>query len=183
MQGLEAVVWLLTLQGAWDFWMDVAELSMVQSSQHELCSTIHVEFWLVSVHSSCIVICSVDKSDTFGWIVVHHKTGFANGNVAQWSWWFEFCQDELALCDTNQQSASEGTEEQQFYHEGRWLECKQLCKSCSHCWIVWFIEDEHQLVDGCWWSQSPGRNCYHQWEWFCQCSESHYRVSRNGMMA
>ncbi len=67
----------------------------------------------ISTHSSCLVVCNVDRSDTFGWIVAH------NGNVAPWSWWFKFCQYELALCDTNQQFASEETEGQQFYHKGR----------------------------------------------------------------
>jgi hypothetical protein len=56
---------------------------MDQSSRHGLHSTVryHVEFSLVSVHSSYIVICSVDKSDMFGQIVVRLETGFANGNV------------------------------------------------------------------------------------------------------
>ena len=45
----------------------------------------HVKFLLVSVHSSCVVVCSVDKSDMFGQIVVHHKIGFANGNVVRLS--------------------------------------------------------------------------------------------------
>jgi hypothetical protein len=44
-----------------------------------------VEFLLVSVHSSCVVICSVDKSDMFGRIVLRRETGFANGNVVRWS--------------------------------------------------------------------------------------------------
>jgi hypothetical protein len=55
----------LVSQRAWDFWKGVAELSMGQSSRHGLHSTVRyrVEFLLVSVHSSCVVICSVDKSD------------------------------------------------------------------------------------------------------------------------
>ena len=58
----------LVSQRAWDFWKGVAELSMGQSSRHGLHSTVRyrIEFLLVSVHSSCIVICSVDKSDMFG---------------------------------------------------------------------------------------------------------------------
>ena len=68
MQGLEAVASHLILRRAWDFWKGIAELSMGQSSRHELHSMVRyrIEFWLVSVHSSCIVICSVDKSDMFG---------------------------------------------------------------------------------------------------------------------
>jgi hypothetical protein len=60
---------------------------MGQSSRHGLHSMVRycVEFLLVSVHSSCIVICSVDKSDMFGQIVLRCETGFANGNVVQWS--------------------------------------------------------------------------------------------------
>jgi hypothetical protein len=50
---------------------------MDQSSRHGLHSTVryHVEFSLVSVHSSYIVICSVDKSDMFGQIVVRLEKG------------------------------------------------------------------------------------------------------------
>jgi hypothetical protein len=68
MQGLEAVASYLMLRRVWDFWRGVAELSMAQSSRHELHSMVRycIEFWLVSVHSSCIVVCNVDKSDTFG---------------------------------------------------------------------------------------------------------------------
>jgi hypothetical protein len=68
MQGLEAVASYLMLQKVWDFWKGIAELSMAQSSQHELHSMVRyrVEFWLVSVYSSCIVICNVDRSDMFG---------------------------------------------------------------------------------------------------------------------
>ena len=60
---------------------------MDQSSRHGLHSMVRyrVEFLLVSVHSSCIVVCSVDKSDMFGQIVVRHETGFANGNVVRLS--------------------------------------------------------------------------------------------------
>jgi hypothetical protein len=56
------------LQRAWDFWKDIAKLSMGQSSRHGLHSMVqyHIEFLLVSVHSSCVVICSVNKSDMFG---------------------------------------------------------------------------------------------------------------------
>ena len=75
----------LALQRAWDSWKGIVELSMVQSSQHGLHSMVqyHIEFLLVSVHSSCIVVCSVDKSDMFGQIVVRRETGFANGNVVR----------------------------------------------------------------------------------------------------
>jgi hypothetical protein len=38
MQGLEAVASHLMLRRVWDFWKGVAELSMAQSSQHELLS-------------------------------------------------------------------------------------------------------------------------------------------------
>jgi hypothetical protein len=85
MQGLEVVASHLTLQRVWDFWKGIAELSMAQSSQHESHTMVQycIEFWLVSVNSSCIVICSVDRSDTFGWTnCCTGKTGFANGNVA-----------------------------------------------------------------------------------------------------
>jgi hypothetical protein len=81
LQGLEAVPSHLTLQRVWDFWKGIAELSMAQSSQHELHSMVQycVEFSLISVHSSCIVICNVDKSDMFGWIVLRHRD-----RVCQW---------------------------------------------------------------------------------------------------
>jgi hypothetical protein len=87
MQGLEAVASHLVSWRDWDFWKGFAESSMDQSSQHGLHSTVRycIEFLLVSVHSSCIVICSVDKSDMFGKIVVCHETGFANRNVVQLS--------------------------------------------------------------------------------------------------
>ncbi len=57
---------------------------MAQSSQHELYSMVQycVEFWLESAHSCYVVICNVNKSDMFGQVVVHCKTGSANGNVA-----------------------------------------------------------------------------------------------------
>jgi hypothetical protein len=68
MRGLEAVASHLVLQRAWGFWKGVAELSMGQSSRHGLHSTVQYrfEFLLVSVHTACVVICSVDKSDMFG---------------------------------------------------------------------------------------------------------------------
>jgi hypothetical protein len=83
MRGLEAVASHVVSQRAWDFWKGFAELSMGQSSRHGLHSTVRyrVEFLLVSVHSSCVVVCSVDKSDMFGRTVLRHETGFANGNV------------------------------------------------------------------------------------------------------
>jgi hypothetical protein len=68
MQGLEAVASHLTLRRFWYFWKGIVELSMAQSSHHELNSMVQypIQFWLVSAHSSYVLICNVDKSDTFG---------------------------------------------------------------------------------------------------------------------
>jgi hypothetical protein len=67
----------LVLQRAWDFWKGIAESSMGQSSQHGLHSMVQyrIELLLVSVYSSCVVLCSVDKSEMFGQLLYVMRQG------------------------------------------------------------------------------------------------------------